>query len=104
MQTESLLRRVKALQNELLERDKLNLELAEEVNKTSDAVAGHTKQLDILAQHFKRYNLKFYGLPENDGEDPVKLVNKLIEGATGTKLDSRSIEYGMRLHGEGPPR
>ena len=73
-------------------------------NKTEKSIKSHEGQIDLLEQYVNKYNLKFYGIEEEPGENTEELVRKVIS-KMDIDLQPKDIEFVERVDdGNSVPR
>lgn len=71
-------------------------QLSLDANKTEKSIKSHEGQIDLLEQYVNKYNLKFYGIEEDVGEDLELKVRKVLE-KLDIDLQAKDIEHVERV-------
>merc|ERR1712048_1434401 len=58
---------------------------------------GHEGQIDLLEQYVNKYNLKFYGIEEEQGEDLEEKLKKVL-AKIDVELKPKDIESAERIY------
>jgi len=72
------------------------LQLSLDTNKTGLSISSHDSQIDVLDQYTKKYNLLFFGLPQEPDEDPEQMVRQLLSSKMDIVLQDKDIEFAER--------
>lgn len=78
--------------------------LAADFNRVDKKTAENQKQivqlnrrLDSMDQHFRRNNIRLFGIPEIDNEDTRELVSKLLTDKLNIEVDNNEIVSAYRV-------
>nr|XP_026693328.1 uncharacterized protein LOC100181609 isoform X2 [Ciona intestinalis] len=93
----SMFDRVELIKEEQLRLSVMHDRFASDVNKTMSVMRSQDRQIEILDQQSRRYNLRFLGIPEREDQDLLSLVSEIIERKMGITIGGRGIESAKRI-------
>ncbi|XP_078494844.1 uncharacterized protein LOC100181609 [Ciona intestinalis] len=96
-QISSMFDRVELIKEEQLRLSVMHDRFASDVNKTMSVMRSQDRQIEILDQQSRRYNLRFLGIPEREDQDLLSLVSQIIERKMGITIGGRGIESAKRI-------
>jgi len=96
-QVDAILKSVEAMQESQQRLLDEQLQLSLDTNKTGVSISSHDGQIDVLDQYTKKYNLLFYGIAEEESEDPEALVRQVLLSKMEIDLKDKDIEFAERM-------